>query len=99
VPVALTLASGSAPTPIGIAAPSDSDNPATSLSVTVGQLPNNGSVTLADGATGVTPGEVQSVAQLTGLKFIPAPNPIGSSSSFTYTVTVRRVIRAPATPR
>jgi hypothetical protein len=73
--------------PIGIVAPSD--DLAGLASITVRELPDNGSVTLADGATAVTAGQVLSVAQLTGLKFTPAPNRIGSSSSLTYTVTDR----------
>jgi hypothetical protein len=86
VAASLTLAADGGAQPIGIAAPSD---PAGLLRIQVTQLPGNGSVLLADGVTAVTAGQELSLTQLTGLKFAPAPNRIGTTDSFRYTVTDR----------
>ncbi len=84
---ALTVNPGAGPTPIGIAAPSDPDNPAGALTVMVTALPGDGTVTLADGTTAVSLGETLTVAQLTGLDFTAGANQAGTSGSFGYTVT------------
>jgi len=44
-------------------------------------------VLLADGITKVYVGEILTVDQLTGLKFLATPGVFGQSSKFTYTVT------------
>jgi hypothetical protein len=72
-------------TPIGIAAPSDGDNPAAALGVTVTGLPGNGTVTL-DGTTPVSVGESLTVAELGGLEFTPNVNGAGSFGTFSYRV-------------
>ncbi len=83
----LTAAENSAATPIGIAAPTDPVYPASQLTVTVGTLPTDGTVTLADGVTPLTAGEILTVAQLTGLEFTPTQGAFATSSSFSYSVT------------
>ena len=83
----LTVAANGAATAIGIAAPSDPNFAAAQLTIALGTLPTDGTVTLADGTTLVTAGEVLTPAQLTGLKFTPAANVFNGSSTLTYTVT------------
>jgi Ca2+-binding RTX toxin-like protein len=56
------------------------------LTVTLGSLPVDGLVTLADGVTAVTAGEVLSSAQLAGLLFTPAVGQFDTSSQLTYAV-------------
>src|SRR5579872_5135251 len=85
-PASLTVAENSTATPIGIAAPGDSKFPASQLTVTVAGLPTDGTVYLADGTTAVTNGETLSVAQLTGLTFVPAAGQFSQSSTFRYSV-------------
>jgi Bacterial Ig-like domain len=86
-PRSLSVPANAAATPIGIAAPSDANDPASALSVTVTALPGNGVVTLGDGTTAVTAGEQLTVAQLTGLDFTPGAGAAGSSGSFAYSVS------------
>ena len=69
----LTVAANSAATPINIAASTDPNYSATSLSVTVLGLPADGSVFLSDGMMPVKTGESLTVNQLTGLEFAPKP--------------------------
>ena len=83
----LAVNANSGPTPIDIAAPTDPDDPAASLTVTVGSLPSDGTVVLADGVTPVSTGQTLTVNQLTTLQFVPTPNLIGQSSTFTYSVS------------
>jgi hypothetical protein len=85
-PASLSVAENSAPTAIGIAAPTDPNYRASQLSVTVTGLPSDGTVYLADGATAVTNGESLTVAQLIGLMFKPTPGAFGKGSTLTYTV-------------
>ena len=73
-------------TALGLAAPTDPNYAASALTITVGALPSNGTVTLANGAA-VSAGETLTVAQLTGLLFAPTSGLFDSSSTFTYTVT------------
>jgi Domain of unknown function (DUF4082)/Bacterial Ig domain/Cadherin-like domain len=86
-PALLTVAQNSGATPIGILAPTDSSFPSSQLTVKVTSLPTDGSVVLSDGTTPVTTGEVLSVAQLTGLEFVPTPGAFAQSSSFAYSVS------------
>src|SRR5439155_12095433 len=83
----LTVAVDSGPTAIGIAAPADSDDSASALTVTVAGLPSDGTVLLSDGATAVALNQALSVTQLTGLEFRPTAGLSAASSTFTYTVT------------
>ena len=53
----------------------------------VTSLPTDGSVVLSNGTTPVTVGEALTVAQLTGLEFVPTPGAFAQSSSFAYTVS------------
>ena len=71
-------------TAIGVAAPSDPDNPASGLTVTVTGLPSDG--TVRSGGIVVTLNQVLTVAQLTALTFTPTANIFGQSSSLDYTV-------------
>ncbi|HYT25102.1 MAG TPA: Ig-like domain-containing protein, partial [Actinomycetota bacterium] len=75
--------------PIGIASPSDSDDPADALGVTVTGLPGNGTLTLGDGVTPVTAGEPLTIGQLSGLLFTPAADRPAAGGSFGYSVTDR----------
>jgi len=86
-PASLTVAENAAPTAIGIAAPTDINYAGSQLTVTVNDLPNNGTVYLADGTTAVTVGETLTVAQLTGLTFKPTTGLTSQSSTFIYMVT------------
>src|SRR5204863_6812367 len=74
----LAVNANSGPTAIGIAAPTDPDDPTSALTVTVTGLPADG--TVSDGPTPVSMGQVLTVAQLTGLQFTPSPALIGQSS-------------------
>src|SRR6266704_1854361 len=87
IPASLTVAGGSSPTPIGIAAPADTLYSASKLRVTVTGLPSDGNVFLADGLSPVTTGQSLTAAQLTGLKFAPDSGVVAQSSLFSYTVT------------
>src|SRR5580704_61688 len=80
----LTVAANAAATKIGIAAPTDPNYAAAQLSVTVTELPTDGTVLLADGVTPGTAGEILTIARLTGLMFKPASGSFAQSSSFTY---------------
>ena len=81
----ITVAEESVNTPLGLAAPTDVDGNA--LTITVTSLPTVGTVTLADG-TPVTNGQVLTAAQLTGLQFdAPADLAAATTASFTYSVS------------
>ncbi|MFT3956296.1 MAG: Ig-like domain-containing protein [Piscinibacter sp.] len=81
----ITVAEESADTPLGLAAPTDVDGNA--LTITITGLPSVGTVTLADG-TPVVNGQVLTAAQLAGLQFdAPADLLASTSTSFTYTVS------------
>ena len=86
-PVSASFAFDGGPRPIGIAAPDGVDNPSGSLVIKVASLPGNGTITLADGVTLVTVGQALTIEQLKGLLFAPAPDHLGESDSFSYTVT------------
>ena len=58
-------------TAIGIAAPNDRNYPAERLTVAVAELPSNGKVVLGDGRTVAIADRALTVAQLTGLMFVP----------------------------
>ncbi|MBS0440719.1 MAG: tandem-95 repeat protein, partial [Proteobacteria bacterium] len=82
---AITVAEESVNTPLGLAAPTDVDGNA--LTITVTGLPTVGTVTLADG-TPVTNGQVLTAAQLTGLQFdAPADQLATTTTTFTYSVS------------
>ena len=85
--VSLTVTENTLATGIGIPTPADANYPSSALTVTVTGLPSNGIVLLADGVTPVTPGELLSVQQLTGLSFRPTLNSFGVSSSFAFRVS------------
>ena len=87
-PGTLVVAPDATTSSLGIAAPIDSSVPSsTDLAVSVTSLPDNGSVTLGDGTTAVTVGELLTVAQLTSLDFTPAPDTSNTNSTFSYSVT------------
>src|SRR5215467_4527664 len=86
-PDTLIVAENSAPTPIGIVAPTDSGYPSSKLTITVTALPSDGTIFLSDGITPIYLGEKLTVSQLTGLKFQPKLGLFGVSSTFTYKVT------------
>ncbi len=83
---ALAVMRNSGATPIGIAAPADAQTAGAQLAITAGTLPNDGTVTLADGTTPVAAGMGLTAAQLTGLEFMPTPGTSGQGSTFTYSV-------------
>ena len=93
-PVSLTVNENSAPTPIGITAPSDPNYGPSDLTVTITGLPTNGSVFMSDGVTPVSNGEILSIMQLTGLLFQPSSGSFGQSSRFSYEVTDPTGLRA-----
>jgi hypothetical protein len=83
----LLVSENSLATAIGIAAPVDTDFGSAALTATVTTLPLNGTVLLADGVTPVSLGQTLTVQQLTALRFAPALNQYGQSSSFAFTVS------------
>lgn len=90
----LTFAENALATPISIPALADASYPSSALTVTA--LPSVGIIVLANGLTPVTLGETLSVQQLTGLKFRPALNSFGVSSSLVFTVSDRAANTASA---
>jgi hypothetical protein len=93
-PAAVKAAPTSGAVALGIIAPADAAYGAASLTVKAGNLPTDGTIVLADGVTKVTAGETLTVAQLTGLKFIPGATSFGQAATltaaesvFTYTVS------------
>ena len=75
-------------TPIGISAPTDISFSSSQLNVKVTETPANGSVFLADGVTRVTASQTLTVAQLTGLEFVPSATGSASSvSNLSYSVS------------
>jgi hypothetical protein len=86
-PASLTVAANTGATAINIAAPTDPNDSAANLTITVLGLPPNGSVVLADGVTVVTAGQSLTAGQLTGLKFTPDAGVVAESSLFSYRVT------------
>src|SRR5439155_21492160 len=83
----LSVGGNSAPSPIGIAAPTDPNYGASQLTVTVTGLPGGGMIFLSDGVTQVTLGEMLTVGQLTGLMFKPNADTFNASFTFSYKVT------------
>jgi hypothetical protein len=83
----LTMAENAVATKIGIAASTDPNYSASQLTVTLTELPTDGTVLLSDGATAVTEGEILTVAQLMGLMVKPTAGVSGESSSFAYSVS------------
>jgi hypothetical protein len=87
VPTQLTVATNSAFTEIGIAAPVDASFASSALTVSVTALPTDGKVVLSDGTTQVTAGQSLTVAQLTGLGFVATAGASAQTSTFEYNVT------------
>ena len=83
----LSVPQNAALTSIGIAAPTDANFSASSLSAKITALPANGTVFLSDGKTAVTVGQTLTVAQLTGLLFKATANGSGEISSLNYSVS------------
>src|SRR6266700_2185670 len=83
----LTVSENTNATPIGLVAPIDTGYSASQLTIKVTGLPTDGTVLLADGVTAVYIGEILTVAQLTGLKFLATSGVFGKTSTFSYTVT------------
>jgi len=109
VPTTNIVAEDSSNNPLGIQAPTDSDNDA--LTITVNGVPSGGTVTTSGGVV-VTVGSTLSISQLTGLVFTPDPNTNsdladigvfrytvsdnkGGTASSTVTITVTPVADAP----
>ncbi|SNR66017.1 Ig-like domain-containing protein, partial [Lutibacter flavus] len=85
---AITVSEDSTDTSLGLTAPTDEEDTAADLGVTVTGIPTLGEVTLADG-TAVTAGMTLTPAQLVGLVY-DAPtdyNGTDAVGTFTYTVT------------
>ena len=109
-PSNLTATASAGGVPVGIAAPTDPNFAAASLTVTILRLPGNGAVTLADGTVLTGPGQVLSVAQLTGLVFLPGAaagtdqisyrvsDPAGNSADGTATLVVNPATVSPTGP-
>src|SRR5712691_3505960 len=83
----LTVPENTIATTIGLVAPIDTGYSASQLTIKVTGLPTDGTVLLADGVTAVYVGEVLTVAQLTGLKFLATSGVFGTSSTFSYSVS------------
>ncbi len=83
----LDVAENAPATAIGIAAPSESNYILAQLAIIAGTLPEDGTVTLADGITAVIAGQTLSAADLAGLLFTPTIGTFATSASFTYLVT------------
>src|SRR6202140_2779194 len=86
-PTQLTVATNSGVTPIGISAPVDASFSSAALTVNVTGLPTDGKVFLSDGTTQVSAGQSLTVAQLTGLAFVPTTGASAQTSTFKYSVT------------
>jgi VCBS repeat-containing protein len=89
VPVAeadktVTVNEDSANNALNITTPTDADGD--TLTITVGTLPTQGTVYLADGVTPVTAGMTLTIAQLTGLVYTTPANISGAAGTFSYTV-------------
>ena len=82
----VTVVEDSASTALNIAAPTDIDGDA--LTITVTSIPDAviGTVYLADGVTAVTNGTVLTSVELTGLVFRPAADANGAAGTFGYVV-------------
>jgi hypothetical protein len=87
VSTSLAVAVGASATSIGLVAPTDPNYSSSALGISVGALPTDGTITLADGVTPVTAGESLTVSQLVGLDFTPSSGMSSQSSAFTYTVS------------
>jgi Ca2+-binding RTX toxin-like protein len=83
----ITLLEDAAPTLLNIAAPTDVDSPALTITVTGLPTASIGKVYLANGTTLVTNGQVLTSTQLTGLVFKPLTNANGNAGDFTYSVS------------
>jgi large repetitive protein len=83
----ITLLEDAAPTLLNIAAPTDVDSPA--LTITVTGLPSNsiGKVYLANGITPVTNGQILTATELASLVFKTVTNANGAAGAFTYSVS------------
>ena len=77
------MAQAGAPVALGIAAPTDADGDA--LTVTVTGLPAGGTIRLADG-TAVTTNQSLTLAQLSALTFTATAGTAGDAGSFAYSV-------------
>jgi RHS repeat-associated protein len=82
----LTVNEDATPTALNIAAPTDADND--TLTLTVNTLPDStkGKVQLSDG-TDLAVNQPLSIADLTGLIFVPLSNANGVAGAFSYTVS------------
>ena len=86
-PVSLTVAENTNTTAIGIAAPIDPNYAASQLTVTVTELPSDGTVYLGDSTASASIGQTLTVAQLRGLTFKPIEGAFSQASSFIYKVS------------
>nr|WP_282189364.1 Ig-like domain-containing protein [Azospirillum endophyticum] len=77
------MAQAATPVALGIAAPTDANGDA--LTVTVTGLPAGGTIRLADG-TAVTANQSLTTTQLAALTFTAAAGTVGAAGSFAYTV-------------
>src|SRR5260370_41210096 len=80
----LTVPENASATTIGLLAPTNTQYSPSQLTITVTGLPTDGTVLLADGVTKVYVGEILTVAQLTGLNFLPTPGLFSQRSTFSY---------------
>jgi hypothetical protein len=70
-----------------ISAPADTSSGPSALTVRVTAIPSNVTILLADDVTPVHVGKTLTVRELTALRFRPALNVYGQSSSFAFTVS------------
>ncbi|WP_404786142.1 cadherin-like domain-containing protein [Altericista sp. CCNU0014] len=82
----LTVLEDSSPTPLNIAAPTDSDGDSLIILVDTIPDPNKGEIRLGNGFI-VTAGALLTPDQLANLIFVPTPNVNGSAGTFGYSVS------------
>ncbi len=81
----ITLLEDAAPTSLAIAAPTDVDGDQLTITVTSVPTAAKGQIRLSDN-TVVANGAVLTLAQLSGLVFVPSPNANGAAGAFSYSV-------------
>jgi autotransporter passenger strand-loop-strand repeat protein len=82
----LTVSANAGATPINISAPTDPNFTPSQLTITITDLPTDGTVTLSTGQA-VSVGQVVSISQLQGLNFTPTAGVKGEASILWYSVT------------
>ena len=83
----LTVDEDASATLLNITAPIDADGDSLTIQITSLPTAEKGQVRLADGITLVSPNSFLSIAELTGLRFVPIANANGNAGTFSYTVS------------